>query len=1080
MKEINDGYFLCPAFSARPSLPSLLCPAFSARPSLPGLLCPAFSARPSLPGLLLTLLALLLGTAFHSPPALAAPQVNSMAGGSDDIKRLTWTNSDGTFSYWRTAAAAPTSINNYGPYPGWNPDLVATGGNNVPRLLWDYTDGTMSLWNLTESSGAFTSKNYGPYTGWRAKAIAVGGNNIPRVMWDNTNGTMSLWTNADVSSAGPTFGPYSGYTASFLAVGPNNIPRVLWMSTSGVISLWANADTYATSPAYTNYGPFSGYTAIAMTVDSTNAPRILWNNSSGSLVSLWNVAANGTYTFVNFNYPAGFTPKALSAGSAGSVSILWTKSDGTVQIWVINSSGAVQSQTTYPSTYSLTLSPGSVTGGASSTGTVTLNSPALAGGTAVALSSSSPSATVPASVTVAAGSTMATFTVTTSPVGTLASATLTATCNGSSKSAVLTVNPAPVSVSALALSPTTVTGGSSSTGTVTLSGPARAGGSIVTLSSNSTSATVPASVTVGAGATSTTFTVSTTSVTTTTNATISAAASGAPQTAILMVTAAASLASPILSLTAAVNGQSSLGWTSVGSATSYNLYRSTTSGSGYTKILPNTTSLTYLDQGLTNGTPYYYCVTSVSSTGTESSYSNQVTSQPTAQAFGFLNVGNGAVLSGQVTLYVSMASQSYGSEASPVTFSVDGTVYDSGGDTQENSGNAGANTFFVLATDALANGPHTLSVADVNGNSSTVNVTFSNVLYNVSMPSMFDASGGDGLPSSAAITASLTSSQPWTVSIVTVDSASSVVQSFSGNSANINVSWNGKNASGVEVADDAYEVDISYGGGNQPAIKGALIPHGAPPPGIIKGLIAKNRTGDCFVFFDQAVFPSGYADMIAYLKAIKADLASSQGNVWQKFSFIIHTTRQPIWTANQIQRIDNHFKMPLSVFYVDSHGGPGFYGGSQFSSGGHFWESTAHTYNNPFGHSIMPTLTQSANYGVSTPPALVFIDSCDSAGDSQVQPDLSFANDFDIGDGSSGFIGWGGYAVVYGDRPAPRDDWTFWRLDLWTQFTNFNQTYDTAYSKLQSGYDAHGHNWAGSSGNPEEVVVVDWPTGSLF
>ena len=52
---------------------------------------------------------------------------------------------------------------------------------------------------------------------------------------------------------------------------------------------------------------------------------------------------------------------------------------------------------------SLSLSPTTVAGGATSTGTVRLDNPAPAGGTAVALSSSSTAATVPASVTVAAG-----------------------------------------------------------------------------------------------------------------------------------------------------------------------------------------------------------------------------------------------------------------------------------------------------------------------------------------------------------------------------------------------------------------------------------------------------------------------------------------------------------------------------------------------------------------------------------------------------------------------------------------------------------------------------------------------------
>ena len=87
---------------------------------------------------------------------------------------------------------------------------------------------------------------------------------------------------------------------------------------------------------------------------------------------------------------------------------------------------------------SLSLNPPSVTGGTSSTGTVTLNGAAPTGGLSVTLSSDNASATVPASITVAGGSTTATFTVTTGTVGSSTSATITAGYNGVNKTALLT------------------------------------------------------------------------------------------------------------------------------------------------------------------------------------------------------------------------------------------------------------------------------------------------------------------------------------------------------------------------------------------------------------------------------------------------------------------------------------------------------------------------------------------------------------------------------------------------------------------------------------------------------------------
>src|SRR5213076_862677 len=73
--------------------------------------------------------------------------------------------------------------------------------------------------------------------------------------------------------------------------------------------------------------------------------------------------------------------------------------------------------------------------------------------------------------------------------------------------------PASVSLSSLTLNPTSVIGGvQSSTGTVTLSGPAPAGGARVALSTNNGAASVPSSVAVPAGATSATFPVNTSAV----------------------------------------------------------------------------------------------------------------------------------------------------------------------------------------------------------------------------------------------------------------------------------------------------------------------------------------------------------------------------------------------------------------------------------------------------------------------------------------------------------------------------------------------------------------------------------------
>src|SRR5207244_8246520 len=185
----------------------------------------------------------------------------------------------------------------------------------------------------------------------------------------------------------------------------------------------------------------------------------------------------------------------------------------------------------------LTLSPTSVTGGTqSSTGTVTLSGPAPTGGAVVSLSSSNPgAAAVPSSVTVAAGGSSASFTVTTGAVAASTTVTISASFGGANRTGSLTVTPPQVTLSSLTLNPSSVIGGvQSSTGTVTLSGPAPAGGTVVSLSSSSPGlASVPSSVTIPAGATSASFTVNTSIVLISTSVNISASYNGTTRTATL-------------------------------------------------------------------------------------------------------------------------------------------------------------------------------------------------------------------------------------------------------------------------------------------------------------------------------------------------------------------------------------------------------------------------------------------------------------------------------------------------------------------------------------------------------------------
>ncbi|HET9712174.1 MAG TPA: hypothetical protein VFP64_09850, partial [Pyrinomonadaceae bacterium] len=97
------------------------------------------------------------------------------------------------------------------------------------------------------------------------------------------------------------------------------------------------------------------------------------------------------------------------------------------------------------------------------------------------------------------------------------------------------------SLSAMSVSPTSVVGGTTAQGTITLTGGAPSGGALVSLSSaNPSVAAVPSSVNVTAGASNASFTVTTSAVTTNTSVVITATYAGVSRTTTVTVTPASS------------------------------------------------------------------------------------------------------------------------------------------------------------------------------------------------------------------------------------------------------------------------------------------------------------------------------------------------------------------------------------------------------------------------------------------------------------------------------------------------------------------------------------------------------------
>ena len=166
--------------------------------------------------------------------------------------------------------------------------------------------------------------------------------------------------------------------------------------------------------------------ALATPLLPRSAPLHLW----ATLLSVFFAALAVLMTFCSLGRASWQRPGLAAAAGVLAVS-LCTYSCGS---YGNPSSGP-------PTLLSVGLNPTSVTGGSSSTGTVTLSGPATSYGAAVALSSSASAATVPSSVPVAAGASSANFTVNTSAVTASTPVTITGSYAGIIKTAMLTVTP---------------------------------------------------------------------------------------------------------------------------------------------------------------------------------------------------------------------------------------------------------------------------------------------------------------------------------------------------------------------------------------------------------------------------------------------------------------------------------------------------------------------------------------------------------------------------------------------------------------------------------------------------------------
>ncbi|HTQ97625.1 MAG TPA: choice-of-anchor D domain-containing protein, partial [Candidatus Acidoferrum sp.] len=417
-----------------------------------------------------------------------------------------------------------------------------------------------------------------------------------------------------------TAGAQTG-TVSISSNAPNS-PNVLALSGTGT----AASVTLSTSP---NSLTFTGITA-----GSSSSKTVSLVNSGNTSLTISQVSVNAK----DFAVSGMTTPVTLAAGQSTPMSVTFSPSasekiSGNITVATSQGSNAVVALSGSGVQAGLTITPasasfGNVTVGTpstqsiqllnSGTGTLTVTQVSVAGG-------SFSTGTLALPLNVAAGGS-ANLTVQFSP-----------TAAGSASGSITVVSNAPNSPALIALTGT----GVAATQSLSFSTTSLSFGNVNTGSSSTQNVTVTntgnSSVTVtqitesGAG-----FTLSGAGapVTLTAGQTLSFGVLFSPSaagTASGTVTVTSSAPGSPTTITLSGSGVQStshsvaLSWAaSTSTVTGYNVYRSVTSGSGYTKI-SSVSGLTYDDTTVQSETTYYYVVTAVDSSGNESTDSNQAT-----------------------------------------------------------------------------------------------------------------------------------------------------------------------------------------------------------------------------------------------------------------------------------------------------------------------------------------------------------------------------------------------------------------------------------------------------------------------
>ena len=503
--------------------------------------------------------------------------------------------------------------------------ITATHGSAVKSLSISLTPptaavGTPQLNLLSCATTSFTGAGKTACT----VTMSAASSSAVIVSLASTSSAVSVPASAAVPAGSTT----ASFTANVAAVGNAQTATISAAAngSSRNVAIQLKASN-ASAPAITlstssmQFGDVSVGTAVTKSVTITSSGNVPVNVKSDSI------------TGAGFSVSGGSLPDSLKPGQAIVLTVQFNPSAaGSVAgVLAISSNAGNQTvslagigTTTTPTLTSLSCSSSSIVGSLADSCKVGLSGSAPKGGVTVSLASSSTNVKVPASVVIPATATTATFSADAAAVSTAQSVKLTATAGRASTSISLQLSPA---AAQLSVDATTVSFGVVALNQLTTE--------IVTLSSVGKAAVTVKSVSIsGTG-----FTLSSVNLPATLNpgqtlllTLVYKATTSGSQKGLLTITSNSST-NPTLTVNLAATSsphQVELSWNAPADSSkpvsNYKVYRAA-GGSGSFAKIGVTGQTTYTDTNVQSGNTYDYYVTSMGSSGGESTPSNTFTAK---------------------------------------------------------------------------------------------------------------------------------------------------------------------------------------------------------------------------------------------------------------------------------------------------------------------------------------------------------------------------------------------------------------------------------------------------------------------